>query len=146
MRFKQYFILEDTCQRDARKTLKKIPASHANLVKRYKIIFQPESTLKGDKDHIGFIDEENKTITISAPWYHSREYTLLHEVGHAVWKFLVKNKAEWKKILNKERKKNKEHLDQDDEEIFCMTYAQYYAKNKLEKYDRPELIEFIKQI
>ena len=146
MRFKQY--LSDEEKKDVRKTLEKIPKSHSDLVKDYEISFQSKNSLRGDDKHIGFIDEKNRKIVVSAPWNYGREYTLLHEIGHAVWKYLVgeDKKREWKKTVAKVRAKNKKELDQNDEEIFCMYYAQHYAKNKLCKYDHAELDEFISSI
>lgn len=146
MRFKQY--LSDEEKKDVRKTLEKIPKSHSNLVKDYEISFQSKNSLRGDDKHIGFIDEKNRKIVVSAPWNYGREYTLLHEIGHAVWKYLVSDdrKGEWKKTVAKVRSRNKKELDQNDEEIFCMSYAQHYAKNKLCKYDHAELDEFISSI
>lgn len=146
MRFKKY--LESEEKKDVRKTLGKIPKKHADLVKDYEIIFEPSNTLKGDDDHIGLIDEKKKRITIAAPWNYGREFTLLHEVGHAVWKFILdsKKKSEWSAMLEKERSKNKKNLMQDDEEIFCMVYAQIYTKNKIKKYDKKNLIRFVSKI
>lgn len=144
--FKTY--LESEEKKDIRRTLEKIPESHAGLIKDYEIVFQPNNTLKGDKSHIGLIDEKKKRITIASPWNYPREYTLLHEIGHAVWKFLVgeDKKSDWKKILKAERAKNKKNLGQDDEEIFCMIYAQVYAKNKMEKFKNKTLEGFVRKI
>lgn len=146
MRFKQYVSEEE--RKDILGTLEKLPKAHSDLVKDYQISFQPSNSLKGDSRHIGFIDEKNKKITLSAPWNYGREYTFLHEIGHAVWNYLVgeDEKKEWKKIVEKTRSKNKKDLDQNDEEIFCMTYAQRYAKNKLCKYDHDELVDFVSKI
>jgi hypothetical protein len=149
MNFKQWVFNEQKKQEiDISKTFAKLPKKHKELVKDYKIVFQPHNSLKGDDAHIGFIDEKNKMITIAAPWNYGREYTLLHEIGHAVWKYLVseEKKEEWKKILRKEKQKDKKSLDQEQEEIFCMVYAQYYAKNKLEKYNKKSLIDFVSKI
>lgn len=148
MEFKQYLNEAIEHEKDVRKTLRGLPKSHSKLVKGYKFVFQPSSCLKGDDKHIGLIDEKNKTITIAAPWNYGREYTLLHEVGHAVWKYLVddKKKADWKNLLEPVKKNNKKDLDQGDEEIFCMIYAQVYAKNKMKKYDHDELVRFVKEI
>lgn len=149
MRFKDYIISEgEEEEKDALRTLEKIPKEHAKLVKDYRIVFQSGNCLRGDDRHIGTIDEKNKTITIASPWNYGREYTLLHEVGHAVWKFLLddEKRKEWKRILKSERSKGKSHIKQDDEEIFCMTYAQHYAKNKLKKFDHEVLLNFVKKI
>jgi len=120
MRFKQYISKEE--KKDIEGTLEKIPDSHAKLVKGYEISFQPSNSLKGDKRHIGFIDEENKKIIVASPWNYGREYTLLHEIGHAVWKYMLeeKDRDEWKKTLSAVRREHKKDLSQDDEEIYCM--------------------------
>jgi hypothetical protein len=146
MEFRQYISEGSDGEKDVRKTLKKIPAKHARLVRDYKFVFQPSNCLRGDDRHIGFIDEKNKTITVAAPWNYGREYTLLHEIGHAVWKYGMDDakRAEWKKLLGPIKRSNKKDLDQNEEELFCMTYAQAYAKNGLEKYDHEELVEFVR--
>jgi len=146
MEFKKYLKEEE--KEDINRTLEKIPEEHAKLVKDYEIVFQKSNTLDGDKKHIGLIDEKKKRITIAAPWNYGREYTLLHEIAHAVWKFIVdeKKKKNWKSLLRAERSKNSKNLGQDDEEIFCMIYAQVYAKNKMEKYKNKTLEGFIKGI
>lgn len=146
MEFRQYITEESEVDKDVKNTLKKIPPGHAALVRGYRFVFQPTSCLKGDDKHIGLIDEKNKTITIAAPWNYGREYTLLHEVGHAVWKYILDDskKAEWKKLLRPIKKSNKKDLNQDDEEIFCMAYAQVYAKNGLEKYEHEKLLAFVR--
>jgi hypothetical protein len=148
MRFAEYLNEQTESEKDIKRTMKKLPSEHARLVRGYKVVFQPSNSLKGDKKHIGLIDEKNKTITISSPWHYGREYTLLHEIGHAVWKYLVSDekKEEWKKILSKVKAENKKDLNQDEEEIFCMSYAQYYAKNKIKKYDHKILVDFISEI
>jgi hypothetical protein len=146
MEFRQYLNEGSEGEKDVEKTLGRIPAKHRALVKDYKFVFQPTNCLRGDNKHIGLIDEKNKTITIAAPWNYGREYTLLHEVGHAVWKYILDDgkRAEWKKLLKPVKRKNKKDLNQDDEEIFCMAYAQAYARNGLEKYDHDELVDFVR--
>lgn len=148
MDFREYINESADGQKDVKKTLGKIPRSHARLVDGYKFKFQPSNTLKGDDGHIGFIDEKNKTITIASPWNYGREYTLLHEVGHAVWKYMLDDeaKSKWKSLLAPVRKANKKDLNQNDEEIFCMTYAQVYANNKVTKFDHDSLIDFVKKV
>jgi hypothetical protein len=148
MRFSEYLNEHSESDKDVKRTLGKLPSKHAGLVRGYKVVFQPSNSLKGDEKHIGVIDEKKKTITISSPWHYGREYTFLHEVGHAVWKYLVDEdkKAEWKKILGVVKKNNKKDLNQNDEEIFCMTYAQYYSKNKMKKYDHDRLVDFVSKL
>lgn len=148
MEFSRFFAESQEGEKDIRKTVGKIPKSHAKLIKGYKINFQPSNTLKGDDGHIGFIDEEKKSITIASPWNYGREYTLLHEIGHAVWKYRLddEDKSKWKEILAPIKKKHKKELNQNDEEIFCMAYAQVYAYNKIMKYDHKELTDFVRKI
>ncbi len=126
----------------------KIPASHRKLVKDYNFEAETDNTLKNDKEHIGVIDEKNKKIKVAAPWNYGREFTILHEVAHAVFKYMVdaKMRKEWTEMVKKEKKKNKDGLDQNDEELFCMMYAQHYAKNKLTKFDHPDLEVFISKL
>lgn len=148
MEFRQYISEGAEGEKDIKRTLGRIPKDHRRLVDGYKFVFQPTNCLRGDNKHIGLIDEKNKTITIAAPWNYGREYTLLHEVGHAVWKYILDDdkRAEWKKLLGPIRKLNKKDLNQNDEEIFCMAYAQAYAKNGLEKYDHDELVDFVREL
>lgn len=148
MDFRRYFYEGREGEKDIKKTLRKVPKAHARLVHDYSFSFQPSNTLKGDDGHIGFIDEKNKKITIASPWNYGREYTLLHEIGHAVWKYIMssKDKSKWKEVLEPIKKANKKELNQNDEEIFCMTYAQVYANNKITKFDHDSLIDFVKKV
>lgn len=148
MDFRDYINESAGSRKDVKKTLRKIPKAHARLVGGYKFNFQPSNTLKGDDGHIGFIDEKRKTITIASPWNYGREYTLLHEVGHAVWKYILDDghRARWKRLLDPVRRANKKDLNQNDEEIFCMTYAQVYANNKITKFDHESLVDFVKKV
>lgn len=150
MKFTKYVLLRESkeSEKDIEKTLSKIPENHRNLIKDYKISFQQSNSLHRDEKHIGVIDEKNKTITIAAPWNYGREFTLLHEIAHAVWKYLVseQKKEEWSRLFKEAKSKNKKDLSQNEEEIFCMTYAQYYAKNKLKKFDHKNLLEFVSKI
>jgi len=135
---------------DIQKTIIKIPARHRALIKDYTFEKQDGNTLKGDNGHVGIIDEKKKKITVAAPWNYGREFTILHEFAHAVWKYLVgrKLRQEWS-IEIKKAKKNKDakkDLDQNDEEIFCMIYAQFYSNNKMVKFDHPELLKFIEKL
>lgn len=144
MNFKIYLENTEKHHIDVKSTLKKLPKQQRDLIKGYKIEFQPNNTLKGDSGHIGFIDEEKKKITIAAPWNYGREFTLLHEIGHAVWKYLLKNedKKNWNKIVKNTKNKQK----QNSEELFCMAYANYYAKHKVEIHNHDKWNEFIRNI
>lgn len=148
MRFKEYFNettkhMED---KDLKQTLSKVPKSHAKLLRGYKFFTQGGNTLKNDDNHIGSNDLEHKKIVVAAPWWHSREFTMLHELGHLVWAKYVQHNPElikkWKNLC----KKTKGKVNQNAEEIFSHTYANLYTKNKLSKFDHPELTEFVKDI
>ena len=144
MNFKLFLEGVENHTKDVKKTLRKIPKKHYDLIKKYKIEFQPNNTLKGDSDHIGFIDEEKNKIKIAAPWNYGREFTLLHEIAHAVWKYKVskEKKEEWEKIV----KQTKNKQNQNDEELFCMAYANYYAKHKVEIHNHENWNKFIKSL
>lgn len=148
MDFRQFLTEGRKHDEDVGKTLRKIPKAHRDLMRGYRFIFQPSNTLKGDDGHVGFIDEGKKTITIAAPWNYGREYTLLHEIGHAVWKYRMdeEDKASWKRLLSPVRKANRKDINQNDEEIFCMSYAQAYANNKMKKYDHEALVAFARKV
>lgn len=142
MNFKEFLIESD--QTDVKKTLGKLPRKHRDLFNGYKFVFQGGNGLKGDPEHVGFIDEKKKIVTIAAPYNYGREFTILHEVGHAVWKYFVDEemKKQWSEIVK--RTKNKQN--QGIEELFCMAYANTYAKNKIVIHDHPEWDKFIKNL
>jgi len=143
MNFKEFLEKADSTEADVKESLGKLPKKHAALVKGYKFKFLSTNTLS-DGENIGFIDEEKKTITIASPWNYGREFTFLHEVGHAVWKYIVdrKKKKEWIEIV----KRTKEKQDQNDEELFCMAYANEYANHQDVIHDHPEWSKFIKSL
>lgn len=142
MIFKDFVKQSD--KKDVEKAIKKLPEKHKKLIKDYTLKFEEEFTLKKDPNHIGLIDEKNKLIIIASPWHYSREFTMFHEIAHAVWKYIVKKeeKKEWSKIL--ENTKNKQN--QNNEELFCMAYANYYSKHKVEIHNHKSWNEFIKKI
>lgn len=127
---------------DVNKTLMVIPKKHAQLVKGYKYDFKGDNTLDGK--HIGELDPEKKKITVASPWNYGRQYAVLHEIGHRVWEEFVtdEKKKEWMKIVNNTKNKQK----QNAEELFCMAYADFYAKNKVVIHNHPEWEKFIKSI
>jgi hypothetical protein len=144
-------FLESSFMTDVKKTVLKIPASHRNLVKGYKYKAEGGNTLSRDNKHVGEIDEKKKLIRVAAPWNYGREFTILHEIAHAVYKYFVNEKLrrDWSALLKKTKAKSKEirkYLDQDDEEIFCMIYAQHYTKNGMVKFEHPELEAFIEKL
>lgn len=127
-------------QQNIRDTLSRLPKSHRELIKGYRYEFQDGNTLRGDNDNVGYIDPEKKEIAIAAPWNYGREFTLLHELGHRVWAQLSpKWHRRWRYIVaNTKHKQN-----QPPEELFCMAYACYYAKNKITIHDHPAWHKFI---
>ena len=140
---------------DVKATLSKIPKSHFHLVKQYKFHIQDGNTLNNDKKHVGEIDEKNKKITVAAPWNYGREFTILHEVAHAVWKYKMTPdlKKEWEQLIKKTKKEmmeknkeNKDSIDQNPEELFSMAYANTYAKHKNETYAHDAWNNFIKAV
>lgn len=144
MDFKTFLEQNETYMQDVHKTLRKLPKTHRKLIRGYKFEFQPTNTLKGDNDHIGYVDEAKKKIVVASPWNYGREYTLLHEIGHTVWKYLVddKSKKKWKSIVEK----TKNRQNQGSEELFCMAYANYYSKNKIEIHTHKTWDDFIKNL
>ena len=145
MTFKLFITEGEKNMKDASATLSSIPKKHAALVKGYKFCFQPDNTLKGDDKHVGIIDDEKKTITIAAPWNYSREWVLLHELAHILWKNLAEEKkTEWIAICNATA------LSKDEkdvpEELFCHSYASVYCGNKSKRFDHPKWKNFIKKL
>lgn len=148
MNFKLFLESEEQKEysKDLKQTMKKLPKDHCVLIKGYKIKFEPTNTLKNDSEHIGFIDEEKKIIRIAAPWNYGRNFTLLHEIGHAVWnkKLDEKKKKEWNVLFKKEKNKIKhKSLNQNAEEIFAMCYANFYSKHKILTYNNSKWMKFI---
>ena len=144
MDFKSYFHETVKGNGDLKKTLGKIPKSHRKLTTGYKFVYQDGNCLKGDPENIGETDPDKKAITISAPWNYGREYTTLHEVGHLVWeKFVCKKlRKEWQKIVQNTKHKQ----NQNAEELFCMAYANTYAKNKIEIHDHEAWEKFVRKV
>lgn len=142
MEFKQF--IENSEQNDVKNSIKKLPKSYQKLVNKYEIKFEDGHNVKHDKDSIGFIDEEKKVITIASPWNYGREYTLLHEIGHIIWKYVVDNKrkTEWTTIVKNTKNKQK----QNDEELFCMAFANYYAHHQIVIHHHDEWQKFIKNL
>jgi hypothetical protein len=129
---------------DIARTLSKIPPNHRKLVQGYQWKFHSGNTLNGDDQHIGYMDDRNKEIAIAGPWNYGREFTILHEIAHRVWENLIPPQAKqmWAKIVAH----TKEKQDQEPEELFCMAYANHFAKNKIVIHDHPEWHKFIDQL
>ena len=141
MDFKLFLIESDKNLLDINKTLAKLPKLHRDMVKGYKFVFQSGNTMKGDKKHVGIIDTTKKQIVLAAPWNYPREFTFLHEIAHLIWAKFVTNlqKEQWNKLVSPYKKK----LDDTEEELFCMIYANCYAKNPVVKFDIKKLKSFV---
>ena len=140
--FKKFFKEDE----DVQKTLAKIPKAHKNLVKGFKFLFEPHNTLQGDDGHVGMITNQgSKRIIVASPWRFGREFTLLHEIAHLIWNSLVvaSKKEEWKNILKKHKDLSNE---KNQEESFCMAYANYYSQRPLAIYNITSWMSFIKKL
>ena len=139
------FIFEQTKEQEAnvKSTLAKLPASHKALVTNYKLKWHHDNTLQGDDGHIGIVNPNDKTITIAAPYNYGREFTFLHEIAHKVFeKWMTKDMfAKWKKIIAR----TKDKMKQNAEELWCMCYANYFAKNKIVIHTHPEWEAYMKK-
>jgi hypothetical protein len=142
MEFKQFVESQES---DIEATLAKIPKKHKALVKGYKFKFQDGNTLKGDDGHVGITDEDNKTITICAPWVYARQFTTLHEIAHLLWKQMTpKLKKEWELLIKQTKMKKQDR--QNAEELFCMAYGATYTKHPPLTYCHKKWIKFIKKL
>lgn len=148
------FLEQSEEDKDILQTLKKLPKSHAALVKGYRFKFQDGNTLDGDDENIGYVDPNRKEIVVAAPWNYGREFTVLHEIGHRVYDLLPgKLKKRWEAIVQQTRDKQKhvagqkgqntEAIEQNPAELFCMSYAQFYSGSGLLKYDNSIWSQFI---
>lgn len=153
----QKFLIESEAN-DIQKTLKKLPTSHQYLVQDYQISFESGASLKGDKKHVGLIDEEKKKIVIASSWHYPNEYVLLHEIGHLIWGKLMTTiqKKNWEKLIKSTKSdqiskienqgKKPTAIKQNPEELFCMSYSQFYCNNPLMRFDNKEWQNFIKNL
>lgn len=140
MDFRQFCEAHQEIEQDIKKSLSNVPSKHKNLLKNHKFKLQDKASINNDKKHVGSID--HKEMLIASPWNHSREFVFLHELAHLVWQYILKSlqKNRWKDICKKYK------FDDGPEEFFCMIYSNCYAKNKLKKYDYPELFSFIEKL
>lgn len=146
MSFKE-FVAQNNMEEekgDIERTLSKIPPSHAELVKGYHWKFHAGNTLNGDNQHVGYIDDLEREIAVAAPYNYGREFTILHEIAHKVWERYLspEYKRQWLNIVAQTREKQ----NQEPEELFCMAYANRYAKNKIVVHDHPEWHQFIESL
>lgn len=144
MNFKAFLLETEEKNIDVKAMLKKLPLKHQSLLKGYKFKYLPSNTLKKSDDHVGVVDEDKKIITIAAPWNYGRQFTTLHEIGHLVWQYGMKEKEKnnWKKIAKKTKRKQRLGV----EELFCMAYANHYADHKDVIHTHDTWDEFIKGI
>lgn len=142
--FKKYLERQEE-QSDIRTTLAKLPPRHQKFLQGFSVSFQGTNTLNNDGEHVGVIQTDPKPhITIASPWNYGREYAFLHEVGHLVYDNLLDDRMKkvWADIVHNTRNRQ----NQSPEELFCMAYANHYAKNKIVIHTHPEWEEFIDQI
>lgn len=143
-------FLENEEDQNIKDTLRKLPQKHSDLVHGFTFTLKSGNTLPGDDEHIGYMDRKPKEICVAAPWNYPREFTLLHEIAHLVWdKMPQQLKKKWFSLVDSVKSKekdNREGFKQTDDELFCMTYAQFYSNNKMVKYDHKELLNFIKSL
>lgn len=130
-------------EKDIHDTISKLPKLHQKLLHGYKFKFQGGNTLKGDNQHIGYMDKEPKVIGVAAPWFYSREFTMLHEIGHIIWEELMTPQLRvlWALIV----KATPNRQDQSPEELFSMAYACHYAKYCNGVHDHPKWHLFMKK-
>ena len=148
--FRKFFHKSEE-EKDLNKTIDKIPKSHQDLLDSYKFKLQGGNTLDDDDKHIGYMDAGDEEIAVAAPWNYGREFAILHEIAHVVWENIPNNiRANWEDLVKKtkhiqDKKPNTESdsLDQPAEELFCMSYANYYAKHKITTYSNPDWMDFI---
>jgi hypothetical protein len=150
MNFKQF--LESEEKRNVEKLLSILPAGHRKLLQGYKFRYTPGNTLNGDNQHIGYIHKDK--IVVAAPWNYSRSFTTLHEIAHLVWEYLMsaKLRKEWSELVARtkkeqmskfDKKAQKEALKQNDEEVFCMSYAATYSNHAPVIWHNPEWHKFM---
>lgn len=156
MEFRTFLVENDN--HDVKVTLQKLPASHRKLVKGWSFQFQGNNGLNGDPEHVGEVNEKTKKIKIAAPWNYARDFVLYHEIAHLVWKYLLDEKARnrWiatvkanKQNLLKDLRTKKQKtasVNQNEEELFCHSYAQFYCNHKLLSYNNAAWQKFIKNL
>ena len=147
--FRQFY--ESKVDNEVEESLKKLPAGHRALIKDYKFKFENGVNLKGYPDSIGVIHLGNtnkKLIKVAAPWRHSREFAMLHEVAHRIYEKIMTKKLrkEWSKLLKTVKLHKDAAKEKNEEELFCHHYSQYYCVNKVIRYDHDKLDDFIKKL
>jgi hypothetical protein len=153
MEFKTF--LESEEQKDVEKLISSLPKKHRDLLNGYKFKYTSGNTLDGDNDHIGYIFKNR--IVVAAPWNYSRAFTTLHEIAHLVWEYIMTKdlKKKWEELVKKTKqaqidkfphKEQKHALQQNAEEIFCMSYAAAYCTHSPVIWVNEDWINFVKKI
>lgn len=150
------FLIETEEKENVQATIKKLPKGHQKLLKGYKFKFTGGNTLKGDSGHVGLIHKDK--ITVAAPWNYGREMVFIHEIAHLIWEFKMtpQLRQAWKSLFNRTKSAHKKALkklgqntspvDQNAEEIFCMSYGAFYCKNTPMVFHCKEWMDFIKKL
>jgi hypothetical protein len=126
MNFRQFFQEAEEEDKNVQAMLKKLPAAHRALLNGFKFKYLGGNTLNGDDEHIGVIDKDK--ITVAAPWNYGREFTTLHEIAHMIYEKMCSKP--WKEAWSQAVKKHPDRQKQNDEELWCMAYANHFAKHK----------------
>lgn len=133
-----------TDEADIQKSLNKLPKAHKELAKGFKIVLEPNNTLKGDKGHVGVImTHPSPQIRVASPWNYPREFAFLHEVAHLVYEKYIRGtplEQEWNAICARTKDKKK---GEPPEELFCHAYANRYCNNQVVIHDHEEWNNFI---
>lgn len=128
---------------DVKDTIESLPKCFQKLVKGFKVKFLSTDTLPKNKENIGYIQGDK--IVVCNPYYYSRQFTFLHEIGHMVYTYYIhktKFEQEWKDILSKVKNK----INQNAEEQFCHFFASFYCRYPLVKHSHPEYEKFFKKL
>lgn len=141
MNFSQFLFEAEEEENNVKAMLKKLPKKHAALMQGFHFKYVPGNVLPGDDEHIGLI--KGKTVTVAGPWNYGREFTTLHEIGHQIYEKLCSKK--WQKEWSKVAKKNPKQNQDEDEENFCMAYANHFAKHKILTHHHPAWENYMKR-
>jgi len=141
MTFRQFFTEAEEEEKNVKAMLAKLPAAHRKLLDGFKFKYVGGNTLNGDKEHIGVIDKDK--IVVAAPWNYGREFTTLHELGHMIYEKLCSKP--WKEAWHKAVKAHPDRQKQNDEELWCMAYANHFSKHKNLTHHHPAWEAYMKK-
>jgi len=146
--FKKF--LNDSASQEAKKTINILPSKYKNLLKDYIFKFDLGTTLKGDKENVGVVQKikDKKEIRVASSWSFSREFILLHEIGHVIYANFVAGKPIakiWAKLSKKYKQKNEKG---NEEETFCHRFAANYSQHPPTMFGKTteDLASFFKQL